>query len=103
MTVTTGEIAAMPRMAKNYRPGIFYDESTFRWRFRVTFIAGTVDTESSFTIMARSTRFALIHLRHRIADTAASTNKNGTVAVIALEHLQVFAMTEFCIKSLKSY
>ena len=67
----------------------------------MTLLAIPAYAECRLAVMARAARFTLLHLRHRITDTAASAYKNGTVAFIAFKHLEMVAMAEAGVESLE--
>lgn len=58
--------------------------------------------KSRFTLVAHTTRLSLLHLLHRIADASTAANKNRTVAFIALEHFQMFAVAKPGVKGLET-
>src|SRR6266498_506990 len=93
----------MLRVTKRDLPGILYCEDTLGRGSQVTFFAISCYTERRFVVVTRSTRFALLHLQHRITDTTDSANKNGAVTFTALIHCYMVGMAEFCFKSLKTY
>ena len=102
MTMTAGKIVAMFRVTERNRSGVLDCEETIRRSRRVAFFAIFGDTESSFAVMTRSTRFSLLHLRHRITDTADPADKKCTVTFIAFKHLEMVAMAESGVKSLET-
>lgn len=98
MTLAAGKVVAMPRVTERNRSGILDRKDTIRGCRGMTFFAVAGYTESSFAVMASATRLTLLHLQHRIADTAGSANKNRAVTFIALEHLEMVAVTKPGIK-----
>lgn len=102
MALAAGEIGAMFRVTECNCAGILNREDSIRGGGWVTFFAITRYAEGRLAVMTRAARFPLLHLRHRIADTAASAYKYGTVAFIAFKHLEVVAMAESCVESLET-
>ena len=102
MALAAGKTGTMFRVAECDRTGILYREDPVRGGRRVTFFAIPCNAECRLAVMTRTARFSLLHLRHRIADTAATTYKNGTVAFIAFKHFEVVAMAESCVESFET-
>lgn len=86
MTLIAGVNVAMYRMTERNCSGILDCEDSIARGGRVTFFAFSGNTESGFAVMASSARFSLLHLRHRITDTAVPADENGAVTFIAFEH-----------------
>ena len=103
MALTAGKIVAMFRVTERYYTGVLDCEETVRRGRCVTFFAISGYTKSGFAVMTCSARFTLLHLRHRITDTAGPPYKYGAVTFIAFKHLEMIAMAESGVKSLEPH
>ena len=102
MTLAAGKTGTMLRVAECNRTGILDRKDPIRGGGRVAFFTVSGDAECRLAVMTRAARFPLLHVRHRVTDTAASAYKNGTMAFVAFEHLEVVAMAEPCVESLEA-
>lgn len=101
MTVATGKQGPVLGVTEGYLAGIFYGEKYISRCSGMAFFAIPADAEGCFSIVAGSARLALLHIRHGKAGCSGSSGIHSAMTIITLEQLEMGAMAESGVKSLK--